>query len=192
MYRFAGGQDGYAPTTGVIYEHGRLYGVTLLGGGNGCSGQGCGTVFMVDPATHKETVLYRFTGGADGFSPSGGLVYSGAKLYGVVAAGGTAGLGAVFSVNPVAKAEATVYSFKDGMDAAEPTGRPIVLGNVLYGTALGGKFGAGAVFAINLSNGGEVVIYSYQAGPNGFGPVGGLIYHAGDFYGTTAYGGSNL
>ena len=45
-------------------------------------------VFKVDP-TGKETVLYAFTGGADGLGPSSGLVRDEAgNLYGTTILGG--------------------------------------------------------------------------------------------------------
>jgi uncharacterized repeat protein (TIGR03803 family) len=46
------GQDGYLPTTGVIFDTaGNIYGTTSAGGssGSGCDGNGCGTVFEIAP-----------------------------------------------------------------------------------------------------------------------------------------------
>lgn len=48
LYRFRGGNDGANPTrNGVIAVNGTLYGTTFFGGGPGCDGTGCGTVFSV-------------------------------------------------------------------------------------------------------------------------------------------------
>jgi hypothetical protein len=42
-----GGQDGAGPQSGLIDVKGTLYGTTYAGGGNGCSGEGCGTVYSI-------------------------------------------------------------------------------------------------------------------------------------------------
>ena len=48
--------------------------MTFYGGDfSECSGLGCGVVFKV-AKSGKETVLYRFTGGADGAGPYAGVV----------------------------------------------------------------------------------------------------------------------
>ncbi len=50
IYRFQGGADGANPfASGVVDINGALYGATALGGGSGCGGAGCGTVFEVTP-----------------------------------------------------------------------------------------------------------------------------------------------
>ena len=69
LHSFAGGSsDGTDPTARVVLDaHGNLYGTTLSGGSSGK-----GTVFKLD-RTNTETVLYNFTGGADGGNPFGGL-----------------------------------------------------------------------------------------------------------------------
>jgi uncharacterized repeat protein (TIGR03803 family) len=47
IYSFKGGKDGAAPSSGVIEVNGVLYGTTGNGGGNGCGGTGCGTVYSI-------------------------------------------------------------------------------------------------------------------------------------------------
>lgn len=49
LYSFAGGTDGNAPQGPVYQLNGALYGTTYKGGGSGCSNNGCGTVFKVNP-----------------------------------------------------------------------------------------------------------------------------------------------
>ncbi|MGA9945443.1 MAG: choice-of-anchor tandem repeat GloVer-containing protein [Candidatus Cybelea sp.] len=50
LYRFKGGMDGANPYLhGPIEVNGTLYGTTYEGGGSGCGGGGCGTVFAVTP-----------------------------------------------------------------------------------------------------------------------------------------------
>ncbi len=85
LYRFVGGSDGSGPSSGVMLApDGTLYGTTAAGGGGGCYGYGCGTVFRLTPPVRPcaslvcplmETVLYRFTGGDDGSEPYGKVVF---------------------------------------------------------------------------------------------------------------------
>ena len=49
LYRFAGGTDGANPQGQLVEWNGFLYGTTGLGGGAGCNGNGCGTVFRIKP-----------------------------------------------------------------------------------------------------------------------------------------------
>src|ERR1700722_3629990 len=69
LYDFQGGTDGYRPFGPLVFDSaGNLYGTTYYGGNEECD-LGCGTVFELSPDAHggwTETVLYRFTGGADG------------------------------------------------------------------------------------------------------------------------------
>jgi uncharacterized repeat protein (TIGR03803 family) len=90
LYSFTGGTDGGYPEAGLIRdEKGNLYGTTFFGGLDSpfCS-YFCGVVFKVD-TTGLETVLYSFTGGADGLNPGAGLMLGkGGELYGTTAYGG--------------------------------------------------------------------------------------------------------
>jgi uncharacterized repeat protein (TIGR03803 family) len=81
---------------------GNLYGTTGKGGGlRACPLQGgCGTVFKLSP-TGTETVLYSFTGGADGSNPSGGLIQDAAgNLLGTTEFGSAFRSGVVFKLRP--------------------------------------------------------------------------------------------
>jgi uncharacterized repeat protein (TIGR03803 family) len=108
LYAFSGGPDGGTPLgSAIIDSAGNLYGTTYAGGGTPClDGQGCGVVFKLDPSG-KETVLYSFTGEADGSSPEAGLVMDAAgNLYGTTTTGGAisnacpSGCGVVFKITP--------------------------------------------------------------------------------------------
>jgi uncharacterized repeat protein (TIGR03803 family) len=110
LHSFAGGMDGSLPSSSVTLDgKGNLYGTTGEGGGSGCyESAGCGTVFEISPS--GTTILYRFTGGADGAFPDGGLVLDGkGNLYGTTVAGGgtqcqsfysNTGCGVVFKLTP--------------------------------------------------------------------------------------------
>ena len=84
-----------------------LYGTTFFGGNAGCKpagDAGCGVVFRFTPSTGAYTVLYRFTGGADGGNPLGPLLIEpGTTLFGTANFGGTAAQdGTFFSLVPAA------------------------------------------------------------------------------------------
>ncbi len=68
LHSFGGGNDGANPQGVLILDKaGNIYGTTAGGGPSGA-----GTVFRITAAGH-ETVLYRFSGGADGSIPEAGL-----------------------------------------------------------------------------------------------------------------------
>jgi len=213
LYEFTGGTDGGKPMAGLISDgEGNLYGTTQSGGilaGPCAPGGGCGVVFKVDP-TGKETVLYRFTGGADGASPDAALVRDTAgNLYGTAASGGVCswpyssnGCGVVFKLDPTTGQETVLYSFTGGADGAVPG--PLFVDNagILYGiTSLGGgdasgrcqAIGCGVVFRLDPSTSTFAVLYTFTGAADGGQPSGGLIEDsAGNFYGTTGSGGENL
>lgn len=96
LYTFTDGTDGGHPGGLVLDEAGNLYGVT--------SGHRTfGSVFELSPngSSWTFTVLYDFTGGADGGSPAGSLVRdANGNLYGTTTYGGASGLGTVFEITP--------------------------------------------------------------------------------------------
>lgn len=85
IYSFAGGDDGeYADTDLIVDSAGNIYGTTVQGGR-----YGSGTVFELSPSG-VHTVLYDFTGGADGGEPYKGVTLDSAgNLYGTAVTGGT-------------------------------------------------------------------------------------------------------
>jgi uncharacterized repeat protein (TIGR03803 family) len=106
LYNFSG-TDGSSPRGRLVADSaGNLYGTTAYGGTGTCT-YGCGTVFQLDRQGH-ETVLYNFTGGADGSLPLSILVRDAAgNLYGTTGYGGdsscsvnSSGCGTVFKLTP--------------------------------------------------------------------------------------------
>jgi uncharacterized repeat protein (TIGR03803 family) len=112
LYTFTGGTDGSEPNGGLILDaKGNLYGVAQQGGNlSDCTGfvHGCGVVFKLNPTTHRETVLYTFTGETDGWDPTTGVVQDAkGNLYGTTNFGGKlscggygTGCGVVFKLTP--------------------------------------------------------------------------------------------
>jgi uncharacterized repeat protein (TIGR03803 family) len=201
LYRFNGGSDGGLPSAGpVLVGAGNLYGTTEAGGGNGCGGTGCGTIFRVS-VTGKEAALYSFTGGSDGRSPVATLLRdTSGNLYGTTFGGGISGgcggegCGVVFEISAQGK-EATLYSFVGGPDGQGP-GAGLVRdakGNLYGTTSLGGGVGCfgsgcGTVFKVN-AQGNETVLYSFIGGTDGDRPEAPLLSERGKLYGTTINGG---
>jgi len=194
LYSFTGGEDGNGPSAGLMRDvAGNLYGTTFGGGSNGS-----GVVFRVD-RTSKESVLYSFTGGVDGGSPSTDLVEDKEhNLYGTTGGGGDLscalgngfGCGVVFKLDRTGK-ETVIHSFTGGADGAFPFAGLVrdEAGN-LYGTAAGGGFvGAGVVFKLDRT-GQETVLYSFTGGADGGSPIADLVRDdEGNLYSTTSAGG---
>jgi uncharacterized repeat protein (TIGR03803 family) len=110
LHSFQDGSDGASPTAGVVLDSaGNLYGTTPAGGT-----ANAGVVYKVD-TSGQETVLYSFTGGADGGVPSSGVFRdSSGNLYGTTVEGGTAsgaaGGGVVYELDTSGQ-ETVLYSF---------------------------------------------------------------------------------
>jgi len=185
--------DGAGPGGGLVRDSaGNLYGTTIYGGGKGCGAQGCGTVFMISPIG-KETVLYSFSGGADGTTPSGYLVRdSKGNLYGETELGaGPFNCGTVFKLSPTGT-ETVLHTFGFS-DGCNPVGGLVrdSKGNLYGATAMGGANNPGAVFKVS-STGAETVLYSF-GGFDGENPAGGLVRDSkGNLYGVTSGGGANF
>ena len=81
---------------GVVRDSaGNLYGTADYGGT-----ANAGVVYKVDATSH-ETVLYNFTGQADGGYPTTGVTRDAAgNLYGTTKFGGTKSGGVVFKITP--------------------------------------------------------------------------------------------
>jgi uncharacterized repeat protein (TIGR03803 family) len=73
LHNFTGGADGGTPGGVILDAAGNLFGTTYYGGaGHGTAGYG--VVYKLGPARKKLTVLYTFTGGADGAHPTSGVI----------------------------------------------------------------------------------------------------------------------
>ncbi len=144
------------------------------------------------------TLLYTFTGGADGGDPIGGLIMDAqGNLYGTTAEGGNLGClhgcGTVFKLDTTGS-ETVLYSFTGtGGDGYFPSAALVqdVQGNLYGTTQLGGAYGYGTVFKVDPS-GSETVLYSFSgAGDGGDPDLAGLVRdNQGNLYGTTHFGGT--
>jgi uncharacterized repeat protein (TIGR03803 family) len=209
LYQFAGPPgDGEIPSSGVALDSaGNVYGLTLAGGSNNCSGfayPGCGIAYKLTPdgkGNWTETVLFDFKRG-NGFavSPSAGLLLDpdGDRLVGTTFQGGD-GLGTVFVLNP-SKGQAwkqdVLHRFYDNHDGKSPVGQLArdSHGNLFGATQLGGGHGSGMVFELEAQEKGgwkEKILYGFAGGSDGQYPgAGPVLDNQGHLYGTTVRGGT--
>lgn len=138
LYHFTLGDDGCNPQGNLIYANGLLYGTTYSGGSCKLSSFGCGTVFSIS-TSGKETVLYRFAGGADdGANPASGLTEVKGTFYGTTVVGGGGrysnycSCGTVYSISKSGK-EKMVYRFGEGA-GVYPQASLVDLDGTMYGT----------------------------------------------------------
>ncbi len=210
LYQFSGGPDGATPRGSLIFDkQGALYGTTSSGG----APSKAGTVFKLTPPSSgkgswTQSVLYRFSGAADGAVPKDLIFDSQGALYGATLSGGTSKAGTIFKLTPPSSGkgpwtETVLHNFSNnGTDAAFPIGGLIFdKQGALYGaTSGGGTSYAGSVFKLTPPSSGkgpwtETVLhnFSFISGANGYAPSGGLIFDTqGALYGATQFGESSL
>ncbi|HLY07022.1 MAG TPA: choice-of-anchor tandem repeat GloVer-containing protein [Rhizomicrobium sp.] len=190
VYSFRGGSDGEYGSA-LIHVSGTLYGTTALGGGTGCGGAGCGTVFALSPDTGSEGILHAFQdNGTDGYEPRAALLDVDGTLYGTTEYGGVNQGGTVFSVDTSTGAEAIIHAFADS-DGNLPLASLVRQNHYLYGTTEegGAYYNNGTVFSIHLDDGTEKVVRSFYHHRGGDNPLSPLIVSRGRLYGTTPGGG---
>jgi uncharacterized repeat protein (TIGR03803 family) len=193
--------DGINPATGVILDKaGNLYGTSTRGGVSQA-----GTVFELSPsAGGKEawtkTVIYSFSGRADGTSPRSLTLDDAGNLFGVTSEGGATGHGTVFKLTRPTQAHAAwsktiLYQFAGATDGESPKGGVVLdTAGTLYGTtSSGGKINAGTVFELTPTAMGrgrwiKTVLTDFNGQP-GTNPYAGVILgEHGELYGTTTAG----
>lgn len=196
LHAFKGSKDGSTPQ-GLLIEDaaGNLYGTTSAGGAHSA-----GTVFKISGGT-TETILYNFTGQADGASPLAGLAFDASgNLYGTTFAGGSNGNGTVFELTSPGTvggnwSESVLYSFGAGSDGSAPVGGVSfdASGNLYGTTSAGGAYGFGRVFQLMPGTPWtENELYDFQNADDGAVPYAGLIAdQSGNFYGAATEGGNN-
>ncbi len=188
--------DGAYPYAGMIFDNAHnLYGTTQQGGASFA-----GTVFQLQHTNSgwTQTVLYSFTGGADGANPVGPLVIDQAgNLYGIASTGGS-GSGTVFELSPSGGSWSfqVIYTFGGGADGVvgiDSGGLIFDTAGNLYGTTeMGGTAGFGTVFELTPSSGGwtKTTLYSFAGGNDAADPLTGVTLDAtGNLWGASVAGG---
>jgi len=143
LHSFTGGADGSRPYGGVTFDSaGNLYGTTSSGGP-----ASAGVVWKLDPTGH-ESVLYTFTGGADGGTLYAGVILDSAgNLYGTTYLGGVV-WGVVWKLDPTGH-ESVLHTFTLA-DGGYP-GAGVIMdsaGNLYGTTSYGGAAGWGTVYKV--------------------------------------------
>ena len=201
LFSFSGKETGWYPYAGLLMAGSNtFYGTTQYGGDPG----GDGTVFELSRsgATWKETVLYAFTGAADGGEPWGMPIRDkSGNLYGTTYAGGGNNEGVAFMLSRTGGkwTETVLHSFDSfNDDGANPiAGLTWGPSNSLYGTTSEGGTpgypGVGIVFELAQSAGTwtETILHSFEGDSDGSYPQGGVTFDEnGVLYGTTFFGGT--
>jgi len=193
LHTFNGTNGSFPMGSLVMDSAGNLYGTTQEGGV-----YGYGVIYKVS-ATGQTTVLYNFTGGADGAYPNGVATDTAGNLYGTTY--GDSNAGTIFKLDTSGK-YTVLYSFTGEADGANPTAGVLWKAGALYGTTTyGGDYnciespdgydsvGCGTVFKLD-SNGTFTVLHTFIGGyGEGAFPEARLLRDAhGNLYGTAAGG----
>jgi uncharacterized repeat protein (TIGR03803 family) len=164
LYTFNYTDGGYPDSNVTFGPDESLYGMTSEGGQ-----YGYGVVYRLRPSPAacksadcpwEETVLYSFTGGADGEYPGYAKVVfdQAGNLYGTTTDGGDGGGGVVFELTPSngGWTESVLWSFsKQGGGEAPESGVIFDSAGNLYGTTnYGGTYDAGIVYELSPSGSG--------------------------------------
>jgi uncharacterized repeat protein (TIGR03803 family) len=185
LHAFTGaGGDGANPQAPPIQAaDGNLYGTTVHGGGNNQ-----GTVYKLTPAG-SLTILYSFTGGADGVTPGPVMQGSDGYLYGA-AYGGANGFGTIYKISTTGKLK-VLHAFNNS-DGNQPSSALIqgTDGNFYGNTYSGGANNNGVIFKMAAS-GKLTVLHSLLSATDGSGPQVALVQASdGNFYGINVFGGN--
>jgi uncharacterized repeat protein (TIGR03803 family) len=195
--------DGSGPESDLVADSGgTLYGTTTDGG----PAEG-GSIFAITTGG-ALTPLYGFDfeNPTNGEGPTAGMVVSGGILYGTARAGGTNGLGTIFSLTADGKTFTKLHDFglRIGRDTstelelntnsggAFPETDLVISGNTLFGaTEQGGTGGNGILFKINTDGSSFTVLHNFTNADGGF-PSVHMVVSGNNLYGTTEFGGVDV
>jgi uncharacterized repeat protein (TIGR03803 family) len=187
--------DGGEPYAGVIQANdGMLYGVTSEDYESFGVLFGKGTVFRIAPDGSGYQVLHKFTGGAGGANPLGGLLQANdGVLYGTTFYVGSHNSGTVFKMNLDGSGFSVLMSFGSvSADGAYPQAT-LIQGNdgALYGSTQSGGIGGSSGIVFKFDTTGSVYqILKKFSGADGASPWAPLLQGKdGALYGTTLIGG---
>jgi uncharacterized repeat protein (TIGR03803 family) len=204
IFSFEEEEGEYADTDLETDSAGNIYGTTVLGGDHGS-----GTVFQLSPTPSGwvHTVLYSFTGGADGGEPYKGVSidrhgYHGdpKALYGTAVTGGSGscegGCGVVYKLTNLNGTwnQTVIYAFTGADDGSGPGARVTVdrNGDVYGMTPTGGTYGVGTIYKLHPHAGSYTfqVIHTFTGGNDGAtGSAGRMLLRHGRLYGAATSGG---
>ena len=187
LYNFNGANGSNPLSSLVRASNGKLYGRTFYGGSSDD-----GTIFSFDPATNTQAKLFDFNYGSSGAYANGSLVQAGnGKLYGMAQAGGSGGLGTIYSFDPTGNTFAKLFDF-NGTNGGIPYGSLVQAANgKLYGmTYQGGANDSGTLFSFDPATNTQAKLIDFNTVRGAY-PTGSLIQASnGKLYGMTYGGGS--
>jgi uncharacterized repeat protein (TIGR03803 family) len=203
LHSFGNTGDGYVPLAGQVFDaQGNLYGVTNLGGTDGCRSEGCGTVYQLKPnsdGTWTETVIHSFDGNDGAFPWASPILDAQGNLDGST-------YGESYYPDFVYQlvkgsdgtwTESILHQFSGSGDGSDPGELTLDASGNVYGTTSGGVglYDTGTVFSLNrLSGWQERLLHVFVQYPSlgGAGPYDGITFDAtGNLYGTTIQGGAH-
>jgi len=184
--------NGITPYAGLVLAGNTLYG-SSVNGGNSSSG----TIFKINTDGTGFTNMYSFDQGTNGGDPYGGVVLTGATLYGPAEFGGTSNSGCIFGINtngsgftnffnfPALQPHSPFYTNQSG---AYPGSTLAVSGGRLYGvTGGGGAYSWGNLFAVNTNGSGFTNLHNFNVSDGQYPSA--VIVSGGTLYGTAPDGG---
>ena len=198
IFSFEEDEGEYADTDLETDTAGNIYGSTVLGGEFGG-----GTVFQLSstPTGWEHTVLYSFTGGADGGEPYKGVTIDRrGNLYGTAVTGGSGscegGCGVTYKLTKSngTWTQSVIHAFTGGDDGSGPGARVTVdrSGNIYGMTPTGGTYGVGTIYKLHPHSGNWdfQVIHTFTGGDDGAaGSAGRMLFEHGRLYGAATAGG---
>jgi uncharacterized repeat protein (TIGR03803 family) len=198
IFSFEEDDGEYADTDLETDSAGNIYGTTVLGGEHGS-----GTVFQLSPTPNgwQHTVLYNFTGGADGGEPYKGVtIDQRGNLYGTAVTGGSGscegGCGVAYKLSKSGGTwhQTVIHAFTGGDDGSGPGARVTVdrSGNVYGMTPTGGTYSAGTIYKIHprARSWDFQVIHTFTGGADGAtGSAGRMLLGRDGLYGAATVGG---
>ena len=187
-------QDGYPEATLLAETDGYLYGATAASSTTGFT-----RVFRFDPSTGTKQALVEFgtVTAAEPCTPYGGLLEApDGMLYGTTSAGGPAGGGNIYRLDPTTLEYQSLRAFQPAEGEPAAAYAPLTLGadGIIYGTSVyGGQRMCGNTFAFDPGAGSLQVLFNFlPLGREGCYAYGGLIEGPDDYlYGTANIGGLN-
>lgn len=178
------GLDGANPVGGLsLARDGSYYGTTSSGGAFNH-----GEVFKITPGG-VLTVLYSFTGGADGTGPSAAPIQAtDGNFYGTTLGDLSTIYATVYRITS-GGALSTIYTFPSLLAQPHAAILQASSGDLYVPTYQGGTFDVGSI--VKMTTAGVVkATHSFSQTTGGYGPLGALIQAAdGSIYGTTFQGG---
>ncbi len=202
LHSFAGGSDGAYPLYRVVFDaSGNLYGTTQGGGNPECNG-GCGVIFKLSPTASgwTESVIYSFTGLADGSRPASLIFDASGNLFGAAIGGGNLtscsnGCGTIFRLTPVVGGWrfGRLYAFQNA-GGANPVSITLDPAGNIYGVTENGGIACSCGVAFKLTKpavGGlwrESILHAFTGKYDGYLPLGIAIDSSGNLFGNTPSG----